>query len=108
MNNLSKHTKNKLTHFMWKDSKEIFYRPEDMKTKHIFFTLRMIWNHAVPKDMQILPYKKYSFGSFYTKEYIKRAIKDLLSELSKRDDLTPYFKKCLTLMLKHRKMIAFK
>jgi hypothetical protein len=35
--------------FMWKDDDDVFHDPERMETRHIFFTLRMIWNHSALK-----------------------------------------------------------
>ena len=87
--------------FKWKDQRNNCHAPTDMETRHIFFTLRMIWNHAVPKDMQIKPFKRYRFTSFYTNEYIVKAIRALTAELFKRDDLTPYFKKNLAIIQGH-------
>ena len=92
--------------FLWKDSINKFHRPEDMRTDRIFYILRMIWNHSVPNDMQLKPFKRYKFSSFYSEEYMKLAIRALLYELTKRDDLTSYFIKCLNLMCNYRKMIA--
>jgi hypothetical protein len=69
--------------------------PVEMRTSHLFFAIRMIWNHSAPDHMRIKPYQKYVFGPVYTNEYMLSAIANLLRELSKRDDLTPYFIECL-------------
>lgn len=84
--------------FMWKDRENQFHLIHEMDTKHLFFTLRMIWNHYTPIQMRIEPYKKYKIGTFYSKEYISDAIKHITRELGTRNDLTPYFIKCLTKM----------
>jgi len=87
--------------FMWKDRKGNFHNPKDMKTSHVFFALRMIWNNIVDRKMQIQPVRIYNFGSFYTSEYMTQAVKVLLKELSTRNDLEPYFVRCLGTMQEH-------
>jgi len=87
--------------FQWLDREGVYHYPKDMETKHIFFTLRMIWNHSAPEYMRIEPYKRYSFGSFYTPTYIKTTVVNLCEELSKRTDLQPYFVKCLNIIKSH-------
>ena len=89
----------KLCHiFKWRDRKGNFHAPRDMETHHLFFTLRMIWNHSAPEELKILPYKKYAFSSFYTPQYVREAVRYLCRELSLRTDLTPYFRRCLVHM----------
>lgn len=91
------------TGFRWRDRDGVYHDIFEMKTSYIFFVLRMIWNHSVPKHMRITPYKFYSnlFGHpFYTNEYVKNAAIAMIAELSKRDDLTPYFEKCIDHMRK--------
>lgn len=93
--------KDDLGSFRWKDRDDVFHNPECMETRHIFFTLRMIWNHSAPKEMVIKPYKKYVFDDYYTKDYMIEAVKHLSYELSKRSDLSPYFVKCLLIIKNH-------
>lgn len=81
--------------FKWKDQLGKFRHPDKMGTEHIFFTLRMIWNHSAPKHLRITPYKRYKFGPFYTSHYMKQAVKALTIELSRRTDLKPYHLDCL-------------
>jgi len=88
--------------YQWRDSKGNFHYPDDMETRHLFFTLRMIWNYTCPSHMQLHPFKKYNhFDDFYTPKYFMKSIEKLLSELSKREDLTPYFQKQIGKMLYH-------
>jgi hypothetical protein len=87
--------------FMWRDRQGTFHKPENMTTQHVFFTLRMIWNHSAPLGMRIKPYKQYNFGSFYTKDYMITAVYALAEELSTRTDLQPYFIKCLNIICGH-------
>ena len=92
---------NKLSVFQWRDRTGTFHDPRRMETRHLFFTIRMIWNHSAPVYMQIKPYKKYSFGPFYTREYMKDAVKFLAEELRTREDISVYYASCIENMLKH-------
>lgn len=84
--------------FKWRDRKGGFHDVAEMKTSHLFFTVRMVWNHSAPESLRITPFKQYDFGSFYTDEYIVEAVRVIASELSGRNDLTDYFKSCLKFM----------
>lgn len=84
--------------FLWKDSKERFHDPKKMRTKHLFFTLRMIWNHSMPEQMKLRPYMEYTFSEYYTVEYIITAISVIGKELLSRKDLLPEWEKELTYM----------
>ena len=85
--------------FMWKDRENGFYLPSGMETRHLFYTLRMIWNHTMPTDARIRPYRAYSFGPFYTREYLITAISELARELASRADLRSDLKPQLQAML---------
>lgn len=76
--------------FLWKTSRNQggeYLAPKDMATHHLFFTLRMIWNHTMPEDARSVNYKQYQFGPSYTKEYLVEAIKALTYELATRQDM---------------------
>ena len=90
--------------FMWRDRNGKFHAPGQMETRHLFYTLRMIWNHSAPKELQIAPFKKYSFSPFYTPEYIIRAVKELSKELGKRKDIHQY-ESDLRHMINHMKLL---
>ena len=93
---------NKVTKtFLWRTRNKEMLHPSVMETNHIFFTIRMIWNHSAPEQYRIEPYQRYDFGSFYTNEYIKEAIPILATELCKRGKLSPYFTRCLNYMYAH-------
>jgi len=81
--------------FVWIGKGGVPYLPVEMETSHLFFTVRMIWNHSAPENMKIKPYKRYLFGPTYTNEYMLSAIASLLRELCRRDDMTAYFVECL-------------
>lgn len=92
--------------FVWKTKDSgVFLRPEDMETRHLFFTIRMIYNNTVPEEYRHPPVRLYKFGAFYTTEYMAMAVRALLEELSTRDDITPYFKRSLLFIRKNLNMI---
>jgi hypothetical protein len=74
--------------FLWrtKDSHQ-FIAVWDMNTKHVFYTLLMIWNHSAPEDAQIWFRHRYVFDSFYTPEYMLQAFNALYHEIKTREDL---------------------
>lgn len=79
-----------LTKWVWKTSDNRRLSPSNMDTNHLFNTLKMIWNHFMPTEFRITPFKQYSyFSSFYTREYLGEAIQKIGKELLNRDDLTP-------------------
>lgn len=75
--------------FKWRTRKEGDIEPSAMKTSHLFYTLRMIWNNFMPASMRVGAVKLYRFGPAYTKDYIKAAIRAMAYELAGRDDLDP-------------------
>lgn len=66
----------------------------NMETSHLYYSLRMCWNHLVPKDIGIQPIKEYDFSAnkVYTHDFFKRAIKAIPEELSNRNNMTKKFK----------------
>ena len=57
----------------WRTAKGEFLTVQEMETTHLFFTIRMIWNNAIP-DYPIGKVKRYRFSQYYTLTYIKEAI----------------------------------
>lgn len=78
--------------FIWKTKDDRRYKVKDMETRHLFNTIRMIWNHKMPADAALGSFIRYEFGSFYTNEYLELAIKKMLPELILRNDNKPYIK----------------
>ena len=75
--------------FRWKDRSDTLHDPKNMKTRHLFYTLRMIWNHSMPCAAKLLPYKAYSFAPYYSREYMVSAVRALVVEISNREDIRP-------------------
>jgi hypothetical protein len=85
--------------FQWKDKKGNNHNPEQMGTYHLFCTLRMVWNHYMPEDAKIWTYNQYTFGSFYTNDYMKNAVLKLGYELNVRNDIKHEWQKDIDLMI---------
>ncbi|WCD44245.1 hypothetical protein Lumi_106 [Xylophilus phage Lumi] len=71
----------------WKPSGAAPIAPCHMKTSHLFYTLRMIWNNHLPEAFHVGVVKLYDFGPTYTTEYFGEAIRRLHAELILRSDL---------------------
>ena len=71
----------------WKTKNNEFLLPEEMRTSHLFYTLRMIWNNTCPPHTRVGNVRLYNFGPYYTHEYLKQAVGQLSFELRRRDDL---------------------
>ena len=76
-------------HFTWKTSValfnvEEFLEPKDMRTSHMFYTLRMIWNNSCPASMRVGKVKLYNFSSHYTPNYMANAVYHIGNELGRR------------------------
>lgn len=87
------------TNFRWRDRTGEFHNPKDMHTRHLFFTLRMIWNNTLPESARLPNANLYTFGKFYTKIYLVTAIKELTKELVKRKDMKQEWKDQLQFMI---------
>lgn len=67
----------------------------NMATPHVYYALRMVWNHSVPEEFctpeSIHPVKKYKDVPHWSRTYRKIAVDALSKELAKRDPagLTP-------------------
>jgi len=76
-----------LTAFLWRDRAGEFHRIDRMETRHLFFTLRMIWNNHMPRDARVGDVRLYSFAPYYTPSYFRDAIAAILPELRGRNDI---------------------
>lgn len=72
--------------WVWRTASGESLLPEQMETRHVFNTLRMIWNHVAPEDLRLHPYRRYR--SIYSREYMLEAVQHLATELAGRRDLT--------------------
>lgn len=87
--------------WQWRSRDGQMHYPEQMATRHLFYTLRMIWNHRMP--VKFGPFQPYDFAGFYSDAYFKEAIVNLSRELAVRKDLTPDMEKVLAGMVEYLK-----
>lgn len=101
--NLEEQMMNKLPAipWKWKDTHDSYHAPSEMETRHLFYTLRMIWNHTMTESIRLYPYKEYAFSPFYTPEYLQQAIHFIGYELLNRPDIKLKWKADLASMAKH-------
>lgn len=84
--------------FRWRDARGRFHSPARMATRHLFYTLRMIWNHTMPEHVKLRPYHEYEFSADYTVEYMRDAVFALGAALLSRPDLDPRWQRELDQM----------
>jgi hypothetical protein len=88
--------------FRWRTRDGDRIAPAAMETRHLFYSLRMIWNNHVPPEQQVgRDVKLYSFPSFYTHAYFEEAITNLAAVLFRRPDLAPWQRRELEQMAAH-------
>ena len=58
----------------------------DMDTAHLYYSVRMLWNHYCPPDLQLRPFKLYLLH--FSREYVVSRLRSMVEELSRRGDLT--------------------
>jgi len=87
--------------FQWRARTGEMFSPCDMETRHLFFTVLMIWNHSCPPEQRIWKTQKYYFTEFYTPKYMLTALVNLLVELSIRGDIDKRFEQALDKMWAH-------
>lgn len=75
--------------WVWRDRDGGLWKPSKMETRHLFHTLRMIWNNFMPERMRVGVIRLYAFPDFYTDAYFRDAVRAIGRELNTRQDLTP-------------------
>lgn len=82
--------------FMWLTHGGELKRLSEMPTPHLYYALRMVWNHGVPADFRtpesIHPVKLYSDVPKWSSQYREAAIIEFARELNTRNlnvELTP-------------------
>jgi len=81
------HDHNVAQRFRWRMRDGEMIQPSEMRTTHLFYTLRMIWNNSVPEHARVGRVKMYHFGPTYTTDYMREAVKSMGKELAERTDL---------------------
>lgn len=87
--------------FRWLTMDCRLLRPCEMATSHLFNSVKMMWNHMLPKQFQILPFTEYKGVYQWTKGETRIAIKNLLHELMNRSDRTEGMNDALRRMMQH-------
>jgi hypothetical protein len=77
--------------FVWRSHRGHNYFPDEMATPHVFYALRMLWNHSVPAALRVTDagghFKRYRDIPHWNYEYRNLAMRELTDELSTRTDL---------------------
>ena len=73
-----------MTTFTWRTHEGEDLRPSQMDTLHLFHTVKMLWNHTVPDEQQIKPFRQWSL--YFDADERKEAMKEMLAELKRRTD----------------------
>lgn len=74
--------------FVWITHKGVRYTLPDMSTPHMFYALRMIFNHSIPPVFRIGgSFKRYDDVPQWTPEYRREALEVFAEELTRRGDL---------------------
>ena len=73
----------------WRERNGMAYHlPQEMETRHLFYTLRMTWNNYMPDHMRVgRRVKLYNFGPYYTNVYMMQAVICIGAELFERNDI---------------------
>jgi hypothetical protein len=73
------------TTWCWLDRHGERHAPDQMETRHLFNTLKMIWNNMVPSQYRVgYNVRLYSFGPSYTRQYMVAAVYHIGHQLAKR------------------------
>lgn len=82
----------------WIDAQGRHWLVSEMETRHLFYTLRMIWNNRMPVPVPDNP-KFYRFNpKTHSDEYLSEMLTVIASELFERDDISPWFQSQLDWM----------
>lgn len=93
--------------WLWRTHSEGDIAPAQMQTTHLFFTLRMIWNHAMPSSMNVgRNIKRWTFGARHDGRYMRSAIVHIGAELFARSDLPAWMQRELDEMAAHLRDVS--
>lgn len=74
------------TEFIWTEQNGKRISVSKMRTTHLFYALRMIWNHTAPPHLW-LPGGRYNGPERWSTKKRREAVVAFLAELNRRDDL---------------------
>jgi hypothetical protein len=78
--------------FVWETNDGDFLELRNMATPHLFYTLRMIFNHSVPPAFRIGQFRRRANVDRWPLDYREQAGHEIRAELRKRSDLEPWMK----------------
>ena len=84
---------------MWLDQYGTPHPVHSMRTSHLFFVIRMLWNHSAPEHLQLRPFKRYRIHR--SPEYIAGILPVIYDQLMTRDDLAENHRRELDIMRAH-------
>lgn len=70
--------------FVWVSHKGVRYQLDNMAAPHVFYALRMVWNHTVPPAFRVGEFKRYRDVPGWSAKYRREAINQLSAELDQR------------------------
>lgn len=77
-----------MSNVKWKTSNGQSTKVTDMETKHLFYTIRLLWNTYMPEPLALGTQKvSYFTVELYTYTYLKEVIQAMYKELGIRQDL---------------------
>jgi len=85
---------------VWVDRYGHPHHIESMTDSHLYYTLRMIWNHSAPEEFKFRPYIKYCFyKEYYSPKRLKKLIPIMINEALSRASMKPEWKKDIEYMV---------
>lgn len=72
--------------FVWRDRDGRNHDITRMDTDYMFNVVCMIWNNLRPDKPTQQDFNRYSFGKFYEKAYLSKALSEMIKEMVKRED----------------------
>lgn len=78
--------------FVWHTDAGEDIKPRKMATAHIFYTLRMIWNHRCPPALRVGQFIRRGPIHRWPREYVAQAVHALRAELRRRRDVEQWMK----------------
>jgi hypothetical protein len=78
--------------FVWETNDGNFLELRNMATPHLFYTLRMIFNHSVPPAFRVGEFRRRANIDRWPLDYREQAGHEIRGELRKRADLDPWMK----------------
>ncbi len=76
--------------FIWETEKGVLIKPKKMATEHLFYALRMLFNHSMPPLARVGDVIRKQYVFEWPVDYKIQAGNAMKDELSKRKDVEPW------------------